>query len=82
MLTVEIARFRPVATVVLAVLVVCPSLDELINGNLSAVGLLARLAGALFVCGLLVWMATAVVLHYANVQARAAEDDQATDLHR
>ena len=43
----EVLRYRPLATVVLAVALVLPSLWELATGNLSAVTLLARLALAL-----------------------------------
>lgn len=81
-LSIEVARLRPVATVVLAALAVSPSLVELMDGNLSAVTLLARLAGALVVCGALVWVATAVVLHYADVQVRSREEEQASELRR
>jgi hypothetical protein len=67
---VDVLRFRPVATVVLAVALVLPSLWELAAGNLSAVTLLVRLALALAVCALLVWAATGVVLRYARMHAQ------------
>ena len=61
----DVQCFRPLATVLLAVALVLPSLWELVNGNLSAVTLLARLALALPVCAALVWGVTGVVLRYA-----------------
>lgn len=67
-------RLRPVATVVLAALVVTPSLWEAITGNLSPVTVLGRLVLGLLVCGALVWAATGVVLHYAKVQLRSRSD--------
>jgi hypothetical protein len=67
----EVQRFRPLATVVVAVVLTAPSLLELTAGNLSAVSLLARLALALPVGAALVWVVSAVVLRYARVQARA-----------
>jgi hypothetical protein len=66
----EVQRYRPLATVVLAVAVVLPSLWELATGNLSAVTLLGRLALALAVCGVLVWALTGVVLRYARMHAQ------------
>jgi hypothetical protein len=67
---VDVLRFRPVATVLLAVALVLPSLWELVNGNLSAVTLLVRLALALALCAVLVWTATGLVLRYARMHAR------------
>jgi len=77
----EVQRYRPLATVVLAVAVVLPSLWELATGNLSAVTLLGRLALALAVCGVLVWAGTGVVLRYARIHARRpAEVDRFGDV--
>jgi len=70
----EVQRYRPLATVLLAVAVMLPSLWELATGNLSAVTLLARLALALAVCAALVWALTAVVLRYARMQARRSAE--------
>jgi len=67
---IDVQRLRPLATVVLAVALILPSLWELANGNLSAVTLLARLALALAVCALLVWAVTGVVLRYARMHAQ------------
>ena len=66
----EVQRYRPLATVLLAVAVVLPSLWEVANGNLSAATLLGRLALALAVCGVLVWALTGVVLRYVRMHAR------------
>lgn len=73
---VDVLRFRPVATVGLAVALVLPSLWELVNGNLSAVTLLVRLALALPVCAVLVWALTGVVLRYARMHARIPADGE------
>jgi hypothetical protein len=73
---VDVLRFRPVATVLLAVALVLPSLWELVNGNLSAVTLLVRLALALAVCAVLVWAATGVVLRYARMHAQAPAEGE------
>jgi hypothetical protein len=67
---VDVQSFRPLATVVLAVALMLPSLWELATGNLSAVTFLARLALALAVCAVLVWAVTGVILRYARMQAR------------
>jgi hypothetical protein len=73
---VDVQSFRPLATVVLAVALMVPSLWELASGNLSAVSFLGRLALALAVCAVLVWAVTGVVLRYARMHARKpAEGD-------
>lgn len=72
----EVQRYRPVATVVLAVALVLPSLWELATGNLSAITLLARLALALAFCAVLVWTVTGVVLRYARLHARGPADGE------
>jgi hypothetical protein len=83
----EVQRYRPLATVLLAVAVVLPSLWELATGNLSAVTLLGRLALALAVCAVLVWALTGVVLRYARMHARRPAEaerfgDVSTELDR
>jgi len=67
----EIQRRRPLASVALAVLVTLPSLWQTITGSVSVVAYLTRLALALAVSVVLLWVATGVFLHYARVQARA-----------
>ena len=72
----DVQRFRPLATVVLAVALMLPSLWELATGNLSAVTLLTRLALALAVCAVLVWALTGVVLRYARMHARTLAEGE------
>ena len=67
----EVQRRRPLASVVLAVVVTLPSLWQTVAGDLSVVTFLFRLTLALAVAMALVWLATGVFLHYARVQARA-----------
>jgi hypothetical protein len=74
---IDLLRFRPVATVVLAALLMVPSLAELAAGNLSAVTFLVRLALALPVCAVLIWALTGMVLRYARMHApRTPEREQ------
>jgi hypothetical protein len=70
----DVQRFRPLASVVLAVALMLPSLWELATGNLSAVTLLTRLALALAVCAVLVWSVTGVILRYARMHAQATAE--------
>ena len=73
---IDVQRFRPVATVVAAALFMVPSLAELAGGNLSAVTFLFRLALALVVCAVLVWVVTGLILRYARMHAqRPAESE-------
>ena len=73
---IDVQRFRPVATMVVAALLMLPSLGELAGGNLSAVTFLVRLALAVAVCAVLVWALTGMVLRYARMHAqRAVESD-------
>jgi hypothetical protein len=70
-LAVDIRRLRPVIVIVLAVIVLLPSLDEMLTDSLSPLVVLARLAGSLAVVGALVWAVSAVVLHYARIQVES-----------
>jgi hypothetical protein len=70
-LAVDIRRFRPVIVIVLALIVLLPSLDEMVTQGLSPLVVLARLAESLAVVGALVWGVSAVVLHYARIQVEA-----------
>jgi hypothetical protein len=64
---------------VLAVIVLLPSLDEMLTGGLSPLVVLARLAESLAVVGALVWAVSAVVLHYARIQVESHRNgDQET----
>jgi hypothetical protein len=74
---IDVQRFRPFATVVLAALLMLPSLGECAAGNLPAVTFLVRLALALAVCAALVWALTGMVLRYARMHAqRSAESEK------
>jgi hypothetical protein len=73
---IDVQRFRPVATVVLAALLMLPSLGELAAGNLPAVTFLVRLALALAVCAVLVWALTGMVLRYARMHARRLAESE------
>jgi hypothetical protein len=70
-LAVDIRRLRPVIVIVLAVIVLLPSLDEMLTDSLSPLAVLARLAESLAVVGALVWAVSAVVLHYARIQVES-----------
>lgn len=75
----EVQRRRPLASVVLAVLLTLPSLWQTVGGNLSVVTFLFRLVLALAVSMALVWLATGVFLHYARVQARSGSTGNSGD---
>jgi hypothetical protein len=70
-LAVDIRRLRPVIVIVLALIVLLPSLDEMLTDSLSPLAVLARLAESLAVVGALVWAVSAVVLHYARIQVES-----------
>lgn len=67
----DVRRLRPLVVIVLATLMMLPSLYEMATQNVSALTLLFRLAGSLAVVGLLVWTVSAVVLHYARIQVKS-----------
>jgi hypothetical protein len=73
---VDVQRFRPLATVVLAAALMVPSLLDLAAGNLSAVTFLGRLALGLAVCAVLVWSVTGVVLRYARMHAQRSDEGE------
>jgi hypothetical protein len=72
----DVQRLRPVASVMLAVVVTLPSLWEVASGNLSAITLLLRLVLALAVCTALVWAATGLILRYARLHAQRAHEGE------
>ncbi len=74
MLAADVQRLRPLAAIVLAIVMILPSMSDVIRGDLPVVTLLVRLALALVVSGVLVWIVTGVVLHYARVQAQSGPD--------
>jgi hypothetical protein len=67
----DVRRFRPVVVIVLTVIVLSPTLDEMVTQSLSPLTVLARLAVSLVVVGALVWAVSAVVLHYARIQVES-----------
>ena len=58
----------------LALIVLLPSLDEMVTQGLSPLTVLARLAESLAVVGALVWAVSAVVLHYARIQVESPQE--------
>jgi uncharacterized protein YqhQ len=70
-LSSDIRRVRPLIVIVLAVIVLLPSIDEMLTQDLSPLSVLVRLAESLFVLGLLVWSVSAVVLYYARIQVES-----------
>ena len=79
MLTADVRRLRPVVTVVIVIVFLLPSLDEMATQDLSPLTVLVRLAEAMAFVGALVWLVSAIVLHYARIQAdsqvRGREDE-------
>jgi hypothetical protein len=67
----DVRRLRPLVIIVLATVVMLPSLYEVVTQDVSPLTLLVRLAESLAVLGLLVWVVSAVVLHYARIQVRS-----------
>ena len=63
-------RLRPLVIVIVTVITILPSLVQTVTQNLSAISVLTRLAVSLFLIGSLVWIVTAVMVHYARIQAR------------
>jgi hypothetical protein len=70
-LVADIRRLRPVIVIVLATVVILPSLYEMVTQALSPLTVLFRLAQGLAVIGLLVWIVSAVVVHYARIQLKS-----------
>lgn len=68
---IDVNRYRPVLTVLLAAVTVTPSVWETATGNLSFLTVLGRLALSLLVCGALVWVTTGVMVHYARIRLRS-----------
>jgi len=70
-LVADIRRFRPLVVVALAAIALLPSFVEMATQNLPALTVLVRLAESLALIGVLVWGASAVVLHYARIQVES-----------
>jgi hypothetical protein len=75
-LAADVRRFRPIVVIVLTVIILIPTLDEMVTQSLSPLTALSRLAVTLAVIGALVWAVSAVVLHYARIQVESARGDQ------
>jgi hypothetical protein len=65
----DVRRLRPVVTIVGVIVVLLPSFDEMVTEDLSPLTVLFRLAEAMVLLSALVWLVSAVVLHYARIQA-------------
>jgi hypothetical protein len=70
-LLADIRRLRPVIVIVLATVVILPSMYEMVTQALSPLTVLFRLAQGLAVIGILVWIVSAVVVHYARIQVKS-----------
>jgi hypothetical protein len=66
----DVRRSRPLIVVVLVIIVLLPSLAEMVTQGLPALVVLVRLTEAVAFIGAVVWAVSAVVLHYARIQAR------------
>lgn len=66
----DIYRYRPLIVVVLSILVMLPTLDEMVTQGLSLLIVLFRLAETMFVDSVVVWLVSSVLLRYARIQAR------------
>jgi hypothetical protein len=79
MLAADVRRLRPVVTIVIVIVFLLPSLDQMATQGLSPLTVLLRLAEAMALVGALVWLVSAIVLHYARIQAdsqvRGHEDE-------
>ena len=67
----DVRRLRPAVAVVLAIVFLLPSFDEMVTQDLSPLAVLVRVVEAMALVGTLVWLVTAVVLHYARIQAES-----------
>ena len=75
----DVQRFRPLIVVVISILVLIPTFDEMVTQSLSMLVVLFRLAEVMFVDSIMVWLVSSVLLHYARTQSRAEKvnDSQA-----
>jgi hypothetical protein len=65
----DIRRLRPVVVVVVTIVFLLPSLNEMATQDLSPLVVLTRLVEAMALVAMLVWLVSAVMLHYARIQA-------------
>jgi hypothetical protein len=75
-LTTDVRRLRPVLVLAVTVVVLLPSLDDMVVGSLSPLTVLTRLALSLVVVGALVWAVSALVLHYARIQVKSGREQE------
>lgn len=71
----DVRRLRPLASVIVTVLVMTPSFAEMGTQALSALSVLERLAASLAIVSVLVWLVSGLVLHYAKTQLRNSLED-------
>ena len=70
-LMLDIRRIRPLVVIAITIVALLPSFDEMITQGLSPLTVLIRLAEGLAVIGALVWVVSAIVLHYARIQVQS-----------
>ncbi|MCL5077383.1 MAG: hypothetical protein M1288_04635 [Actinobacteria bacterium] len=66
----DLRRFRPLITVIAAVVISLPSIAGMWQGNISVLGTLVRVAEAMFVASVGVWVIAKILGRYATIQAR------------
>lgn len=72
----DLQRYRPLIVVVLSLLILLPSLDQMVTQGLSMLVVLFRLAESMFFISVVVSLVFSVLRHYAKVQARAEQRDE------
>jgi hypothetical protein len=72
----DVRRYRPALTIVLATIVVIPDGMAFIHQELSVIQVLEHFAQSLVGIGVLVWAVTAVLVHYANTQAKVPQGSE------
>lgn len=78
----DIQRYRPLIVVVISILVLLPTFDEMVTQSLSMLVVLFRLAEVMFVDSIMVWLVSSVLLHYARTQSRAERvNDSQAEFH-
>lgn len=70
----DVVRFRPFAIVMLATLVVIPSIFDMLTQGMSVIVVLFRYLVALVVMGSFVWIVSTILIRYATMQARAESE--------
>jgi hypothetical protein len=71
----DVRRLRPLASVIVTVLVMTPSFVEMGTQSLSALSVLERLAVSLALVTVLTWLLSGLILHYARTQLRNSLED-------